>query len=129
MNQISTDADAEAIGKDAPLGRDIRLLGRMLGAIIRQQEGDAVFDVVERIRQLAVGYRRAADESLHDSLEATLNQLSQDISVAVVRAFGYFSHLANIAEGIHHNPRRRIHRASGSPPPASKLRPVRQPRP
>lgn len=47
--------------KDAPLKEDIRLLGRLLGDVLREQEGDAVFNVVETIRQTSVRFRREAD--------------------------------------------------------------------
>ncbi|MDO9610701.1 MAG: phosphoenolpyruvate carboxylase, partial [Serpentinimonas sp.] len=47
--------------KDQPLIDDIRLLGRLLGDVIREQEGDAIFDLIEQIRQLAVAFRRDAD--------------------------------------------------------------------
>ena len=45
--------------KDAPLKEDIRLLGRLLGDVLRDQEGEAVFDVVETIRQTAVRDRKS----------------------------------------------------------------------
>src|SRR4051812_10063485 len=44
--------------KDAPLKEDIRLLGRLLGDVLRDQEGESVFDVVETIRRTAVRFRR-----------------------------------------------------------------------
>ena len=47
--------------KDAPLKEDIRLLGRLLGEVIRHQEGETVFEVVETIRQTAVRFRRESD--------------------------------------------------------------------
>jgi phosphoenolpyruvate carboxylase len=47
---------APAPGADAPLIEDIRLLGRILGDVIREQEGAASFDLVERVRQLSVAY-------------------------------------------------------------------------
>ena len=47
--------------KDARLGEDIRLLGRILGDTIRAYEGEAAFALVEEIRQLAVGGRRRAE--------------------------------------------------------------------
>jgi len=47
--------------KDAPLIRDIRLLGRILGDVIREQEGAPAFELVEQIRQLSVAFRRNAD--------------------------------------------------------------------
>jgi phosphoenolpyruvate carboxylase len=43
-------------GKDRPLRDDIRLLGRILGDTVREQEGEAVFDTVERIRQTSIRY-------------------------------------------------------------------------
>ena len=48
-------ADAE---KDAPLRDDIRLLGRLLGDTVREQEGGEVFDLVERIRQASIRFHR-----------------------------------------------------------------------
>ncbi|MBU6191196.1 MAG: hypothetical protein KGR68_17905, partial [Betaproteobacteria bacterium] len=47
--------------KDAPLREDIRLLGRLLGDVVRHQEGEAVFEIVETIRQTAVRFRRESD--------------------------------------------------------------------
>ena len=44
--------------KDLPLRDDIRLLGRILGDTVRQQEGDAVYDIVEAIRQNSVRFHR-----------------------------------------------------------------------
>ena len=102
--------------KDAPLKEDIRLLGRLLGDVLRDQEGDAVFDVVETIRQTAVRFRRDADPEAGQELTALLHKLTRNQTISVVRAFSYFSHLANIAEDQHHNRRRRTHLLNGSPP-------------
>src|SRR5947207_10053966 len=84
--------------RERALRDDIRLVGRVLGNTIRQQEGEAVFATVERIRQLSLAFRREGEASARRELEATLNALSQDRTIEVVRAFSYFSHLANIAE-------------------------------
>jgi phosphoenolpyruvate carboxylase len=43
--------------KDAPLRRDVRSLGRLLGEVLKEQAGEALFDAVEEIRQLAIEYR------------------------------------------------------------------------
>lgn len=102
--------------KDAPLKEDIRLLGRLLGDVLRDQEGDAVFDVVETIRQTAVRFRRDADPDAGQELTTLLHKLTRNQTISVVRAFSYFSHLANIAEDQHHNRRRRTHLLNGSPP-------------
>jgi phosphoenolpyruvate carboxylase len=102
--------------KDLPLRDDIRLLGRILGDTVRAQEGEAVFDLIERIRQNSIRYRRDADHAARHELEATLDSLSHQQSLQVVRAFSYFSHLANIAEDQHHIRRTRAHQIAGSPP-------------
>jgi len=102
--------------KDAPLKEDIRLLGRLLGNVLREQQGDAVFDVVETIRQTAVRFRRESDPQAGADLNRLLKKLTRDQTNAVVRAFSYFSHLANIAEDQHHNRRRRAHLLAGSAP-------------
>ncbi|WP_323123090.1 phosphoenolpyruvate carboxylase [Burkholderia alba] len=100
--------------KDQPLFEDIRYLGRLLGDVVREQEGDSVFDVVETIRQTAVKFRREDDKDAAQTLEKKLRKLTPEQTVSVVRAFSYFSHLANIAEDRHHNRRRRIHALAGS---------------
>ncbi len=102
--------------KDAPLKEDIRLLGRLLGDVLRDQEGDAVFEVVETIRQTAVRFRREDDAEAGRELTALLSRLTRDQTISVVRAFSYFSHLANIAEDQHHIRRRRAHLLRGAEP-------------
>src|SRR5262249_8123947 len=86
---------------DLTLREDIRLLGRILGDTVRQQQGEAVFATVERIRQISIQFRRDDDEAARLELEATLNSLSKERTIEIVRAFAYFSHLANIAEDQH----------------------------
>ena len=100
--------------KDQPLFQDIRYLGRLLGDVVREQEGDEVFEVVETIRQNAVRFRREDDSSAAQALDKKLRSLSPEQTVSVVRAFSYFSHLANIAEDRHRNRRHRIHALAGS---------------
>ena len=102
--------------KDAPLKEDIRLLGRLLGDVIRHQEGESVFEIVETIRQTAVRFRRESDPQAGADLDRLLKKLTRDQTNAVVRAFSYFSHLANIAEDQHHNRRRRAYLLAGSAP-------------
>ena len=107
--------------KDLPLFEDIRFLGRLLGDVVREQEGDAVFDVVETIRQTAVRFRREDDNAAALALDKQLRDLSPEQTVSVVRAFSYFSHLANIAEDRHRNRRHRIHDLAGSAPQAGTI--------
>jgi phosphoenolpyruvate carboxylase len=102
--------------KDRPLRDDIRLLGRILGDTIREQSGEAVFDIVEKIRQSSVRFRRDEDAAARHGLEATLNSLPPADALLIIRAFGFFSHLANIAEDRHHIRRTRAHALSVSAP-------------
>jgi phosphoenolpyruvate carboxylase len=112
----------ETASKDQPLLEDIRFLGRMLGSVLRDQEGEVVFGLVESIRQAAVKFRREDDMIALSSLKATLENLSLEQTVSVVRAFSHFSRLANIAEDRHHNRRRRFHALAGSGPQAGTIR-------
>ncbi|MDB5797502.1 MAG: phosphoenolpyruvate carboxylase [Paucimonas sp.] len=98
---------------DEPLREDIRLLGRLLGEVLREQEGDHVFAIIETIRQTAVRFRRDADPAAAAELDKLLKKLSQAQTISVVRAFSYFSHLANIAEDQHQNRRRRARLLAG----------------
>ncbi|MEO8154005.1 MAG: phosphoenolpyruvate carboxylase [Rhizobacter sp.] len=99
--------------KNLPLVADIRLLGRILGDVIREQEGKAAFELIERVRQLSVAYRLKRDTQAGQSLDRLLKNLSGDQTVSVIRAFSYFSHLANIAEDRHHVRRREHHERQG----------------
>lgn len=103
--------DAEL--KNRPLVEDIRLLGRILGEVIREQEGKDAFELIERVRQLSVAYRLKQDASAGRVLDRLLKNLSADQTVSVIRAFSYFSHLANIAEDRHHVRRRLLHERAG----------------
>ena len=91
---------------DQPLIDDIRLLGRILGDVIREQEGEATYALVEKIRTLSVAFRRDADHGADRSLKNLLKGLSAAETVRVIRAFTYFSHLANLAEDRHQIRRR-----------------------
>ncbi|MDD3936678.1 phosphoenolpyruvate carboxylase [Rhodoferax sp.] len=104
---------------ERPLVEDIRLLGRILGDVIREQEGEAAYALIEQIRQLSVTFRRHADPVADKALNKLLKSLSSDQTVSVVRAFTYFSHLANLAEDRHHIRRRAVHERAGSIRPGS----------
>ena len=106
-------AKAAAAANNRPLVEDIRLLGRILGDVIREQEGAEAFELIERVRQLSVAYRLKADASAGRVLDRLLKNLSADQTVTVIRAFSYFSHVANIAEDRHHLRRRAVHERAG----------------
>ncbi len=98
---------------ELPLVEDIRLLGRILGDVIREQEGQAAFELIEQIRRLSVAFRRNADHEANQALKKLLKSLTGNQTVSVIRAFTYFSHLANLAEDRHHIRRRAIHEHAG----------------
>ncbi|MFM8864417.1 MAG: phosphoenolpyruvate carboxylase [Limnohabitans sp.] len=98
---------------EKPLVDDIRLLGRILGDVIRAQEGREAYELVEQIRKLSVAFRRDADHEADKALKKLLKGLSGERAVSVIRAFTYFSHLANLAEDRHHIRRRTVHERAG----------------
>jgi phosphoenolpyruvate carboxylase len=99
---------------------DIRLLGRLLGDVVREQAGPHVFGLVERVRRLAVAERRDGAAPF-DELAAVLLDASIEDQVHVIRAFAWISLLANTAEDVHHERRRRYHRGVGTGPQEGSL--------
>ncbi len=102
---------------EQPLFDDMRLLGRILGDVIREQEGVDAFELIERIRKLSVAFRRDADHAADRALKSLLKSLPSDRAVSVIRAFTFFSHLANLAEDQHHIRRRLAHKRAGDVQP------------
>ena len=118
---ITVHESESAPDKDQPLREDIRLLGRLLGDTLREQQGHEAFSIVEQIRQLAVSFRRNADPEARTELQKIIGNLSHQATVSVARAFTYFSQLSNIAEDLHRNRRHRAHQFAGSPPQKGSL--------
>ena len=75
-------APARKIDKDLPLIQDIRLLGRILGDVIREQEGVAAYEVVEQVRKLSVAFRRDADQEADRALKKLLKSLTGGLGIA-----------------------------------------------
>ncbi|WP_342616854.1 phosphoenolpyruvate carboxylase [Rhodoferax sp. GW822-FHT02A01] len=109
----SVTANKRNKDNERPLVEDIRLLGRILGDVIREQEGVEAYELIEQIRKLSVAFRRDADHEADKALKKLLKSLSGDQTVSVIRAFTYFSHLANLAEDRHHIRRRAVHERAG----------------
>ena len=112
-SQAQPQSTAKQKLNERPLVEDIRLLGRILGDVIREQEGAAAFELIEQIRKLSVAFRRDEDHTADKALKKLLKGLSGDQTVSVIRAFTYFSHLANLAEDRHHIRRREVHERVG----------------
>ena len=102
--------------KDALLHDQLELLERLLDETVRAQEGSEVFELVETIRRASIKFHREEDLEARRKLEAVLHTLGTDTAIQIIRAFSYFSHLANIAEDQHHIRRTRSHEIAGSPP-------------
>ena len=111
---------AAPLKPDEPLDLDIRLLGRMLGDLINEQAGAEIFSLVEALRREAVSHRKDSGE-ISPAIIGVLAGAHDDAADHVVRAFSWFSLLANIAEDVHHTRRRRFHRLSGSAPQPGSL--------
>jgi len=99
--------------KEHLLREDRRLLGRLLGEVIREQVGEEALRRIELIRQTAVAFRK--EESSRAELERELNALNPEETLHLVRAFSYFSHLLNIAEDEQQHRRRRAYADARSP--------------
>jgi len=98
------------------LREDVRLLGALLGDVLRQVEGEPTFRAVEAVRALAKNARRGHQEDL-EALERTLSELPVHMALTVARAFAHFLALANIAEQHHRVRRRRDHQLDTNTPP------------
>jgi phosphoenolpyruvate carboxylase len=119
MNLIASPTDISS--KDLPLRDDVRLLGRILGDTLREQEGEASFQLIESVRRAAVTFHKTQDDRDRMQLEQVLDALSPSETLVVVRAFSYFSQLSNIAQDLHHNRRHRAHLKAGSAPKDGSL--------
>ena len=119
---MSTDVNVESVAAidraDTAAEGDVRLLGRLLGDVIAEQAGQQVFNHVETARRISVGARRNGTSPVAD-LSESLGKINTDDALHVIRAFGWFSLLANTAEDVHHEQRRLFHRRLGHAQPAS----------
>jgi phosphoenolpyruvate carboxylase len=109
------------VGREAtePMREDIRMLGAILGDTVRDQNGEEVFDLVERARVASFRVRRS--EIDRAELAGMFDGIDIHQAIPVIRAFTHFALLANVAEDIHRERRRAVHVAAGEPPQASSL--------
>ncbi|BBC16653.1 phosphoenolpyruvate carboxylase [Mycobacterium leprae Kyoto-2] len=103
------------VGREAtePMRADIRLLGTILGDTLREQNGDEVFDLVERVRVESFRVRRS--EIDRADMARMFSGLDIHLAIPIIRAFSHFALLANVAEDIHRERRRHIHLDAGEP--------------
>jgi len=107
--------------KDKSLKEDIRFLGRLVGDVVREQEGNETFNTVEAIRRQSIAYLRSSEAEDKVALEEILNALDPVEAVKVVRAYSYFSHLSNMAEDQHHIRRGRTYEMDEAPPRSGSI--------
>ena len=100
--------------KDLPLKDDVRTLGALVGDVIREQCGDAFFQLVERARHASIA---GAD----DELQALVKGLPPRDAETLVRAFSAYFEVVNLAERIHRIRRRRDYLRSASDPQEGSL--------
>src|SRR6202789_4025559 len=107
--------------KEAPLRRDVRSLGMLLGEVLREQAGDELFAQVEELRQGTIRRREAedqgavvaaADHAAHAM--ALVHELPVDRALLLTRAFGFYFELINLAETNHRKRRRLALQLSGA---------------
>src|SRR5688500_8074530 len=109
-------ADAAEL-KEAPLRHDVRSLGRLLGEVIREQEGDAIFAAVEELRHLAIRHREiegdrvsppaGPDDEPMRRAEQRVDAMAVADAYRLTRAFAIYFELTNLAETNHRKRRRR----------------------
>ena len=100
--------------KEAPLRRDVRSLGMLLGEVLREQAGPALFNEEEQVRQIAIRRREAQKQgscaeaaSLLQSALTNVHALSVEDAYTLTRSFAFYFELINLAE-TNHRKRRRI---------------------
>ena len=109
------------VGREAtePMRADIRLLGTILGDTVREQNGDEVFELVERARVESFRVRRS--EIDRAEISHMFDGIDIHLAIPIARAFSHFALLANVAEDIHRERRRHVHVGAGEPPQDSSL--------
>ncbi|HZD46423.1 MAG TPA: phosphoenolpyruvate carboxylase, partial [Acidobacteriaceae bacterium] len=106
--------------KEAPLRRDVRSLGMLLGEVLREQAGERLFHLEEDLRQLSIERREAATKGdvpraarLLKQQMARVDELDLPDAYQLTRAFAYYFELINLAETNHRKRRRTSMQMSG----------------
>jgi len=92
--------------KDQALRDDVRMLGAMVGELIREQDGDALYEFVENARLRAIR-RREGNEKPCEELAELVGGLEPKEALQVIRSFSTYFQMVNTAEKVHRIRRRR----------------------
>jgi phosphoenolpyruvate carboxylase len=106
--------------KEKPLRRDVRFLGQLLGNVIKEQEGEQLFEIVETLRRLSIS-ARAGTPAFEPARQLIRNVTVTD-AAKLAKAFATFFELTNLAETNHRKRRRRASLLSSAPPQPGTLR-------
>jgi phosphoenolpyruvate carboxylase len=119
--------------KEAPLRRDVRSLGTLLGNVLREQAGEPLYEAVEALRRTAIARREVDSNAAADDLAAATDAATHlqqaiarvaefDLTTAyrLARAFGFYFELINLAE-TNHRKRRRLSTALDTPDNPAKI--------
>lgn len=98
---------------------DIRYLGKVLGEVIREQEGEYIFNLVENARTTALDLRYG--ELSVSELAEQFKEVDTEKAIPMIRAFSHFALLANLAEDLHAERLREHNADEGQPEPPSTL--------
>jgi len=103
--------------KDRALREDVHRLGGLVGDLVREQGGEALFDLVEAARKLSIAHREG-DKAAYGELKALLGALAPSTARDFIRAFATYFQMVNMAEKVHRIRRRRAYlRDSSAPQP------------
>ncbi len=85
----------------APLRRDIRLLGDILGRVILQEAGPSIFGREEELRALCKAMRADASPDIEARVLEIMRLVSLDDAEPLIRAFALYFQLVNVCEQVH----------------------------
>ncbi len=111
----------EESAQDAPLKKDIRELGIILGNILKEQAGDELFETVEKLRALTKDLRTEYSEKTRKKIISVIDSLSRGQAYNVVRAFSIYFILVNAADEVHRIRRQRSHTLNEASPPKGSI--------
>jgi hypothetical protein len=111
-------AEAGDVERDsaAPLRARITYLGRLVGEVLQTHARPRTFEHVERLRSLTRRRRAEPGAQLDAEIDAVLDALATDDAVDVIRAFGLYFRMVNLAEQLHRERRRRERALAGEDP-------------
>ena len=115
---LRAHAESEHDQKNAPLIADLELLYELLDEVLSEQTDADERATIEELRAAAW---KSPGTLPDEELIERLSRDSEGRTLPLIRAFTFLSHLANIAEDVHHNRRRRHYRLAGSPPQRGSL--------